>query len=111
MTEFHKFLKDFKGGHLDAMLGEKMRELVDAVEKFQKEGKLTVELTLTPKLEGEVLASVKFKSKAPERDTVEAIMFATPENNLVDSDPKQPELFSQPVRTVQDAPVSIVKNI
>src|SRR5947208_5576316 len=105
MTEFHEFLKDFKGGHLDAMLGEKMRELVDAVEKFQKEGKLTIEITLSPKMEGEVLTTVKFKSKAPERDTVEAIMFATPESNLVDSDPKQPELFNRPVRTMQDAPV------
>jgi len=38
-------------------------------------------------------------------------MFATPENNLVDSDPKQPELFSPPVKTVKDKPAALVKTL
>jgi hypothetical protein len=111
MTEFHAFIKDFEAGHLDAQLTDKMSELVDAVTKFQKEGKLTIEISLCPKMEGEVLTSVKFKAKPPERDTIESIMFATPDNNLVDSNPKQPELFNQPVKSVKDAPASLVKNI
>ncbi len=64
MTEFHNFVRDFKAGHLDAQLSNKMQELVESVIKFGKAGKLTVE------------------------------------NNLIDSNPKQPELFERPAREV-----------
>ncbi len=72
---------------------------------------MTLELTLTPKSDGEIMTRIKFKMKAPERDTMESIMFATPENNLIDSNPKQPELFNQPVKTVEDKPKLAVKNL
>lgn len=100
MTEFTSFLKEFKAGHLDAQLTNKMHELVESVSKFQKAGKLTIEIALKPKDEGEMHTQVKFKMKAPERDTIESIMFVTPEHNLIDSNPKQPELFERPVKTV-----------
>lgn len=101
MIEFYNFLKDFKAGHLDAQLTNKMHDLVGAVTKFQKAGKLTVEIALSPKAEGEIMTTVKFKMKAPERDTIESIMFVTPENNLIDSNPKQPELFERPVKEIK----------
>ncbi len=110
MTQFYNFLKEFKAGHLDAQLSEKMHGLVDAVSKFQKEGKLTLEISLKPKLDGEMLTRIKFKIKAPERDTIESIMFVTPENNLVDSNPKQPELF-QSVKTMTAPAASLVKSL
>ncbi len=34
MTEFHNFLKEFKAGHLDAQLTNKMAELVEAVTTY-----------------------------------------------------------------------------
>jgi len=111
MTEFHNLLKDFKAGHLDAMLTEKLHDLVESVTKFQKQGELSVKITLKPKDEGEIMTRVQFKVKAPERDTMESIMFATPENNLIDSNPKQPELFNTPVKSVKDAPASLVKSM
>lgn len=110
MTEFAEFIKDFKAGHLDAALSSKMRELTESVTKYQQQGELTVKITLMPKHDGEVMTKVKFKMKAPERDTIESIMFVTPENNLVDSDPKQPELFNAPVKTVKENP-SLVKSL
>jgi len=110
MTIFSDFLKDFKAGHLDAHLTDKMQNLVDAVTRFSKEGKLTIDITLSPKMDGEVHTRIKVKAKPPERDTIESIMFATPENNLVDSDPKQPQLFA-PVSVVKESPVSIIKNM
>ena len=95
---FHEFIKEFKAGHLDAQLTEKLIALVDAVQRNTAMGKLIVEITLKPKGEGEINTTAKFKMQAPERDTMEAIMFATPENNLIASDPKQPELFKGPVK-------------
>jgi hypothetical protein len=109
MKEFNAFIREFKAGHLDATLTAKLQELVESVGRYQQKGKLTVEITLKPKDEGEVLTSVKFKMKAPERDTMDSIMFATPENNLVDTNPNQPELFERPVASVKDRPASIVK--
>src|SRR5574343_883682 len=108
--EFHSFVKEFKAGHLDAQLSEKMQSLVDAVSKFQKEGKLTVEISLKPKIDGEMLTKIKFKTKAPERDTIESIMFVTPDNHLIDSNPKQPELF-QPVKSLKAPTKTLVKNL
>lgn len=110
MSEFHEFLKDFKAGHLDANLTNKMMELVEAVTRFQKEGKLTIKISLRPKAEGEIMTAIKFKMEAPERDTIESIMFVTPENNLIDSNPKQPELFERPVREISK-PSVITKSI
>jgi hypothetical protein len=101
MSQFYEFVKDFKAGHLDAQLSEKLSELVGAVERHQAGGTLTLEIKLKPRGDGEVVASAKFKMKAPERDTLEAIMFATAENELVDSNPKQPEMFPAPVRQVE----------
>ncbi|MEZ5691166.1 MAG: hypothetical protein R3D71_05840 [Rickettsiales bacterium] len=110
MRQFFNFLKDFKAGHLDAQLTNKMGELVESVSRFSKPGKLTVEITLKPKSDGEVMTSVKFKMKAPERDTMESIMFVTPENNLVDSNPKQPDLL-QPIKEMKEPSASLVKSL
>lgn len=106
---FHEFVKDFKAGHLDANLSNKLHDLVDAVQRNQAMGKLTIEVKLTPKGEGEMQTSVKYKLDAPERNTLESIMFATPENNLITSNPKQPEMFA-PIREPEAAP-QIVKNM
>lgn len=110
MTEFYNFLKEFKAGHLDVQLTSKMNELVEAVAKYQREGELTIKIVLKPKTDGEMMTQIKFKMKAPERDTIESIMFVTPENNLVDSNPKQPELFNQPVREISK-PVVVQKSL
>lgn len=111
MNSFYNFLKDFKAGHLDAQLTSKMHELVESVTKFQKAGTLTITIGLKPKDEGEMMTTVKFKMHAPERDTIESIMFVTPENNLIDSNPKQPELFNAPVKQVKEEPKLAVKNL
>ena len=110
MTEFAEFIKDFKAGHLDAALSNKMRELTESCNKYMQQGELTIKIVLTPKHDGEIMTRVKYKMKAPERDTIESIMFLTPENNLVDSDPKQPELFTAPAKTVKDN-LSVVKHL
>jgi len=36
MTTFFEFIKDFKAGHLDAQLTDKLTDLVDAVGRFQR---------------------------------------------------------------------------
>lgn len=110
MTTFKDFLESFKGGHLDSQLTSKLHDLVDAVSKFQQKGKLTIDIELTPKADCEVLTKVKYTLKAPQRDTIESIMFTTPENNLVDSNPKQPELFEGPTRAAKETP-RVVKAI
>jgi hypothetical protein len=102
MSAFNEFVESFKGGHLNAQMTAKMCELVDSVGKFQQKGKLTLDIELTPKADGEMLTKVKYTLKAPRRDTIESIMFTTPENSLVDSNPKQPELFEAPVRAPKD---------
>ena len=105
MSAFNDFLKDFKAGHLNDTLTKKLQDVVEAVEHHQKPGKLTLEFTLTPKRDGEIHTTAKFKTKTPERDTMEQILYATPDNNLIASDPKQPEMFpAAPVREAGAAP-------
>lgn len=111
MSNFHEFIKEFKAGHLDAQLSEKLHDLVEAVGRHTAPGKLTLEISLKPKGDGEMMAFAKFKLKAPERDTLESIMFATPENNLIASNPNQPELFPTPVKVMEAAKPHAVKNI
>ena len=108
--EFHAFIKDFKARHLDAQLTEKLHDLVAQVLRFSQKGKLTIEITLTPKNDGEMHTSVRFKMKAPERDTMDSIMFATPENSLIDTNPNQPELFEGPVKAPKETP-RVVKSM
>lgn len=110
MSNFNEFIKDFKAGHLDDTLTKKLKEVVEAVESYQKPGILTLEIKLTPKRDGEIHTTAKFKTKTPERDTMEAILFSTPENNLIASDPKQPEMFPAPVREAAAKP-QVVKSI
>lgn len=111
MSQFHEFIKEFKAGHLDSQLSGKLRELVDAVERHSLAGKLTLEIILKPKGEGEIMAQAKFKLKAPERDTLESIMFATPDNNLITSNPKQPDMFPAPVRELEAKKPAAVKAV
>lgn len=110
MTHFSNFIEEFKAGHLDAQLSEKLEALVDAVERNQRVGKLTIDITLKPKGEGEINTAVKFNMKAPERDTMEAIMFATPENKLIATNPTQPDMFPAPVKEAPQRP-AVVKSI
>lgn len=107
MSSFNEFLKEFKGGHLNDTLTTRLQEVVKSVEHHQKVGKLTLEITLTPKRDGEIHTTAKFKTKTPERDTMEAILFATPENNLIAADPKQPEMFPAPTREAFSAPRAV----
>lgn len=108
MTSFNDFVTDFKAGHLNDALTKKLADVVEAVEHHQKPGTLTLEIKLTPKRDGEIHTTAKFKTKTPERDTMEQILYATPDNNLIASDPKQPEMFpAAPVRKAASAPQEV----
>lgn len=97
MSKFSEFVHHFKAGHLDATLTRKMQDLVEAVAHHQAAGSLTITINMKPKNDGEMMTSVKFKTKAPERDSMDSIMYATPDNNLINTNPMQPELFSRPL--------------
>lgn len=97
MKSFSEFINSFKAGHLDAALTKQLTELVEAVAVNQRVGSLTLAVKLTPKNDGEMHTSVKFTTKKPERDSMDSILYATPDNALINSNPNQPELFSKPM--------------
>lgn len=96
--KFSEFIQDFRGGHLDNMLTTQFQSVNEAVNELYEKGVITLKITIDPSRDGQMNIQTKITAKKPSNDTLEAIMFITPENNLISSDPKQPELFVKEVK-------------
>lgn len=86
-------LKHLRGGEfLDEAAG-KLNELVAAVDDTGKEGKITIELKLKKASRGGAISIVDSVSvKLPKQQALDTLLFATPEGNLITSDPRQANL-------------------
>jgi hypothetical protein len=91
--KFSEFIQDFRGGHLDNMLTTQFQSVNEAVNKLDEKGIITLKITIAPGRDKQMNIQTKITAKKPSNDTLEAIMFMTPDNNLTSSDPKQSELF------------------
>lgn len=80
------------------MAGEKLAELVNAVTSTGKAGSLTLKIDLKPSTAGALAVKGAVTIKKPQRLPREALLWPTPDGNLMAEDPKQTKLELRPVQ-------------
>lgn len=86
-------MRHIGGGVFIDVASDKMKELVDAVSVTGKTGKLTLEISVKKATRGGAMhITGKAKLTKPAEEPMEALLFATPEGNLVADDPNQAKL-------------------
>lgn len=90
-------LRHISGGTFLDDASDALAELVQAVDSTRKAGKLTLEITLRQATAGAMAISGKIKLSAPKEPATEALMFPTPEGNLLPEDPRQQKLVLKSV--------------
>lgn len=86
-------LRHIGGGVFIDMASDKMSELVQAVDERGKSGTLTLTVTVKKASRGGAMnITGKVALKKPAEELMEALLFATPEGNLVADDPHQQKL-------------------
>ena len=86
-------LRHIGGGVFIDTASDKLAELVAAVDQSGKSGKITLDITVKKATRGgAMLLSGKVRMTKPADEPLEAMLFATPEGNLVTEDPNQKTL-------------------
>ena len=86
-------LRHIGGGVFIDLASDKMAELVTAVDQSGKAGKLTLEIKVKKATRGgAMIITGSLKLTKPADEPMEAMLFATPEGNLVADDPRQVKL-------------------
>ena len=94
-------LRHIEGGCFLDDAAEQLAALVLAVSESGKSGKLTMTIDLRQATAGALAVTGKVVVKKPAQRPVEALLFATPEGNLLSEDPRQQKLE---LRSVEQAP-------
>lgn len=103
-------LRHIGGGVFIDTASDKMAELVNAVDASGKAGKLTLEVTVKKATRGGAMhITGKVTLKKPAEDAMEAMLFATPEGNLVADDPRQQKLDLKSVNPAADTTAGALK--
>lgn len=103
-------LRHIGGGVFIDLASDKMNELVNAVSESGKAGKLTLEVNVKKATRGgAMLITGKVTVKKPAEQPMEAMLFATPEGNLVADDPKQTKLDLKVAAGATDTPATNLK--
>lgn len=91
---FFDTARDIRRGQFLEDAADELHKVVAAVEETGKAAKLTIEITIKPasKMQGAVIISDRIKAKLPEMPAGDTILFVTPDNNLVATDPRQKPL-------------------
>lgn len=90
------------GGVFIDIASDKMNELVAAVDNSGKQGKITMEITVKKATRsGAMHITGKVKLTKPAEEAMEAMLFATPEGNLVADDPNQQKLELRQIDVAQ----------
>jgi len=85
--------------------GHQFAELISAVTAYQKLGTLTLKITARPSTAGALAVKADISLKKPQGLPHEALLWATPEGNLIAEDPRQGKL---PIKELpQAAPRSL----
>lgn len=71
------------------LASEKLAELVTAITNTGKAGSLTMKIELKPSTAGALAVRGDVKIKKPQRMPREALLWATPDGNLMADDPRQ----------------------
>lgn len=103
-------LRHIGGGVFIDLASDKMNELVTAVSESGKAGKLTLEVSVKKATRGGAMhITGKLSLKKPAEEPMEAMLFATPEGNLVADDPKQTKLDLKVAAGANDTPATNLK--
>lgn len=88
---FSQVLTNISFGDAAASASNQLADLVKAVQEHEREGVLTVVLTVKPrgKDSGQVEVSAKITSKAPVPDIAPSMFFTTKDGGLVRENPRQ----------------------
>lgn len=81
--------------------GSKLCELVDAVSKTQKQGTLTLKISVKPSTAGAMAIKADVTINKPKGMPAESLLWATPEGNLIAEDPRQNKLDLKPVKPAE----------
>lgn len=90
-------LRHIEGGCFIDEASEKLAELVQAVDLTGKPGSITLKIDLRRATAGALAVKGKVTLKKPESAPMEALLFPTPEGNLLTEDPRQKNLPLKPV--------------
>lgn len=98
-------LRYIGGGIFIDMASDKMNELVAAVDASGKSGKLVLEVGVKKATRGGAMhITGKIRLTKPAEDAMEAMLFSTPEGNLVADDPRQHKLDLKSIENVNASP-------
>lgn len=89
---FSEFIKTYRDGLLDAQLGEKLSEVVEAVEKIGRKGTIDLKIELKRGGGGQMGVTMTTTAKPPVNNTVSGDMFVDKNYNLQTMDPCQQAL-------------------
>ena len=93
-------LRHIGGGVFIDTASDKLAELVAAVDSSGKQGKITLDITVKKATRGGAMhITGKVRLTKPAEEAMEAMLFATPEGNLVAEDPSQQKLDLKAVTT------------
>jgi hypothetical protein len=105
-------LRHIGGGAFLDEAGEALAELVNVVSESGKGGKITLEIALKKATRGGAMHVVgKVKVTKPAEEPMEAMLFATPEGNLIADDPHQLTLGIREVAGAQDVAPANLKTV
>jgi hypothetical protein len=97
-------LRHIGGGVFIDTASEKLAELVSAVDASGKSGKIDLSITVKKASRGGAMhITGKVRLTKPAEEALEALLFATPEGNLVADDPHQQKLDLKSVPSATEA--------
>lgn len=99
-------LNHLNNGTLLIDAADKLQEVVMAVGETGKAGSITIVINVRKATGSAMALTGKVTTKKPAEPVYEALMFPTPEGNLLTEDPRQQKLALTPVAT---APVTLEK--
>lgn len=93
-------IEDEETGDLMPLLdyaGQRFSSLIQAVADTGKAGNITLKVTVRPSTAGAMAVKPEVRVVMPKGLTAEALLWPTPEGNLVAEDPRQEKLELRPV--------------
>lgn len=100
MASFAEVIQQLGGGQVYQDLGDKLTEIVLAVQDTRKVGEITLNLKIKPNGEYGITVAETVKAKVPERARGETMFFANSAGHLMRNDPRQQDL---PLRRIDHA--------
>ncbi len=101
-------LRHIGGGVFVDTASDKLAELVSAVDSTGKAGRLDLTITVKKASRGGAMLLVgKVRMTKPAEEPMEAMLFATPEGNLVVDDPHQQKLDLKTVPADSRQPITL----